>query len=213
MECNNIHTIAMSVASSGATTPSYAYTKRPLVLQWYPLRIFYPGPKKILRVKDFFDGQGIQNFVPMEWTITDDEKGRPCRKLVPAILNLIVIRAYEDQLTELKEEFPSDLCNVNYRHDHQRDGLRSAPIIVSDREMERFMSVVNDHEDSLTYINPAALEDKKGRDVRIVGGQFKGAEGVLMRIDNNRHVVVHLHGVCSVKLNHIPISNIRFIDN
>ena len=79
--------------------------------------------------------------------------------------------------------------------------------------MRRFMDVVNDHEDSLTYIAPEVLEGKRGRNVQIVDGQFKGAEGMLMRIDNNRHVVVQLHGLCSVKLNHIPISNIRFTDS
>ena len=72
------------------------------------------------------------------------------------------------------------------------------------------MGVVTDNEDSLTYIAPEILEGKKGRNVRVVAGQFKGAEGVLMRIDNNRHVVVQLHGLCTVKLNHIPIVNIRF---
>ena len=213
MERNNTHTITPVVVSSEATTHSFAHPQQHSALQWYPLRIYYPGPKKILRVKDFFDQQAIENFVPMEWTITDNEKGRPRRKLVPAVLNLIVIKAYDNQLFELKKQYASELCNVQYRRDQLRNGMWSAPITVSERDMRRFMDVVNDNEDSLTYIDPKVLEGKKGRTVRIIAGQFKGAEGVLMRIDNNRHVVVQLQGLCSVKLNHIPISNIRFTES
>lgn len=213
MERNNAHTITLAVASAEATTPSCALAPKPAPLHWYPLRVYYPGPQKILRVKDFFDAHDIQSFVPMEWTVVTSEKGKPRRKLVPAIFNLIIIRAHKDQLNELKQQYVDELRNVQYRRDQLLDGTWSAPIVVSDAEMNRFMNVVNDHEDSLTYIDPAALAAKKGRNVVIVAGQFKGAEGVLMRIDNNRHVVVHLHGVCSVKLNHIPISYIRFTDN
>ena len=213
MECYNTHTITPVVVSSEATTTSYAYGQKSPALHWYPLRVYYPGPKKILRVKEFFDKQGIENFLPMEWTITDNEKGKPHRKLVPAVINLIVIKAYDNQLSELKKEHADELYNVDYRRDRLHNGKRSAPITVPEREMRRFMDVVNDHEDSLTYIAPEVLEGKKGRNVQIVGGQFKGAEGILMRIDNNRHVVVQLQGLCSVKLNHVPIANIRFTDD
>lgn len=213
MECYNIHTITPVVVSSEATTTSYTFGPKTPALRWYPLRVYYPGPKKILRVKDFFDRQGIENFVPMEWTITNNEKGRPHRKLVPAIINLIVIKAYDKQLSELKKKYANELFNVQYRRDRLHNGTWSDPITVPEREMRRFMDVVTDNEDSLTYISTEALEGKRGRNVMIVGGQFKGAEGMLMRIDNNRHVVVQLQGLCSVKLNHIPISNIRFTDN
>lgn len=213
MERNNTHTITPVVASSEATTPPYAHALKHTVLKWYPLRVYYPGPKKILRVKEFFDRQGIENFLPMEWTIADNEKGRPHRKLVPAVINLIVIKAYHNQLTELKGQYTDELVNVQYRRDQLLNGTWSAPITVPEREMRRFMDVVTDNEDSLTYIDPQQLEGKKGRSVRVVAGQFKGAEGTLMRIDNNRHVVVQLQGLCSVKLNHIPISNIRFTDS
>ena len=213
MEREYIHTINPAVVSSEATTPPCTNTQPSPQLHWYPLRIYYPGPKKILRVKAFFDMMDIKNFVPMQWTVCNNEKGHPCRKLVPAVINLIVIYAYENQLTELKEKYVGQLTNVEYRHDQLHNGMWSAPIIVPDREMERFMEVVTDNEDSLTYITPKLLEGKKGRNVRVVAGQFKGAEGVLMRIDNNRHVVIQLHGLCSVKLNHIPIVNIRFTDS
>jgi len=211
MERNNVHTITPVVVSSEATTPSYVPGKRAPALQWYPLRVYYPGPKKILRVKQFFDSQGIENFLPMQWTVTSNEKGRPHRQLVPAVLNLIVIKAYDSQLNDLKAEHADELYNVQYRRDQLRDGTWSAPIVVPERDMMRFMDVVTDNEDSLTYIDPELLKGKKGRNVLIVAGQFKGAEGTLMRIDNNRHVVVQLQGLCSVKLNHIPIVNIRFI--
>lgn len=213
MERNNRHSINPAVASSEATTPSRINNEQALKLHWFPLRIYYPGPKKILWVKAFFDQQGINNFVPMQWVIRNNEKGNPSRRLVPAITNLIIIQAYEGQLTELKEKYTDELHNVEYRRDQLHNGKWSAPITVPDREMNRFMGVVTDNEDSLTYIDPEVLEGKKGRNVRVVAGQFKGAEGMLLRIDNNRHVVVQLHGLCSVKLNHIPIVNIRFTDS
>ena len=213
MERKNRHQIIPVVASSEATTPPRTNSEQAPKLHWYPLRVYYPGPKKILRVKAFFDRLDINNFVPMQWAIIKNENGNPSRKLIPAIVNLIVIQAYEGQLTELKEMYADELYNVEYRRDQLHNGKWSAPITVPDREMNSFMGVVTDNEDSLTYIDSDVLEGKKGRNVRVVAGQFKGAEGMLMRIDNNRHVVVQLHGLCSVKLNHIPIVNIRFTDS
>ena len=210
MERINRHTITPAVVSPEATTPLRTLSRPAPKQHWYPLRIYYPGPKKILRVKAFFDQLGIRNFVPMQWAVRNNEKGNPCRRLVPAVVNLIVIYAYEEQLTKLKQQYADELYNVEYRRDQLHSGRWSAPITVPDREMASFMGVVTDNEDSLTYIAPEILEGKKGRNVRVVAGQFKGAEGVLMRIDNNRHVVVQLHGLCTVKLNHIPIVNIRF---
>lgn len=63
----------------------------------------------------------------MQWVIRNNEKGNPSRRLVPAITNLIIIQAYEGQLTELKEKYTDELHNVEYRRDQLHNGKWSAP--------------------------------------------------------------------------------------
>lgn len=44
---------------------------------------------------------------------------------------------------------------------------------------------------------------RQGQHVRVTGGLYKGYEGYIQRIRKNRHVVVHLEGICLVVLPYI----------
>ncbi len=212
MERNNTYTTLQEVASHEATTPFRVISQAPSsVLEWYALRLYFSGPKKMLRVKEIIDNHGIENFMPTKYAIQENANGSPKRVLVPAVSDLIIIKAPADILYTLKAEHPGELQNLVYRRNLYRDGTWSSPIIVPDRDMREFMGAVSGHEDSLEYLDIKSLEGKTGRPVRIIAGQFKGVEGILMRVEQNRHVIVRLKDLICASLNHIPISMIQFL--
>ena len=212
MERDNRLATQQEVASHEATTPLCIFSQPPSsVLEWYALRLYFPGPRKMLRVKEIMDNHGIENFMPTKYAIQENGNGSSKRVLVPAISDLIIIKTPADALDRLKAEHPVELQNLAYRRDFYRDGSWSAPIKVSERDMREFMDVVSGNEDSLEFLDIKDLKGKTGRPVRIVAGQFKGVEGILMRVEQNRHVIIRLKDLICASLNHIPISNIQFI--
>ena len=211
MERNDRHIITKEVASHDATTPFCVSDQDTKKLEWYALRLYFPGPKKMLRVKEIMDKHGIESFMPTKYATQENGNGSTKRVLVPAISDLIIIKAPANALDRLKAEHPDELQNLAYRRDFYHDGSWGEPIRVSERDMREFMNVVSGNEDSLEFIDIKELEGKTGRPVRIIAGQFKGVEGILMRVEQNRHVIVRLKDLICASLNHIPISRIQFL--
>ncbi|MBR6945883.1 MAG: UpxY family transcription antiterminator [Prevotella sp.] len=56
--------------------------------EWFPMRVTY---HRELKMKQFLDELGIENFIPMHYEIINTKGGRK-RMLVPAIHNLIFVR-------------------------------------------------------------------------------------------------------------------------
>ena len=165
----------------------------------------------MMKVKEVMDSHGIESYLPMKYVRQENAKGTPRRAQVPAVCDLIIIKAPEGILDTLKAEHPDALQNLAYRRDYYRDGTYSAPVTVPEREMKLFMDAVIGHEDDLEFLDAKALKGKTGRPVLIISGQFKGVEGTLMRVEGNRHVVIRLKDLVCASLNHIPISSIQFL--
>jgi transcription antitermination factor NusG len=208
----NRYTTQQKVASHEATTPFRVISQAPSsALEWYALRLYFSGPKKMLRVKEIMDSHDIENFMPTKHVIQENENGSPKRVLVPAISDLIIIKAPADILYTLKAEHPGELQNLVYRRNLYRDGSWSSPIIVPDRDMREFMGAVSGHEDSLEYLDIKSLEGKTGRPVRIIAGQFKGVEGILKRVDKNRAMILPLANGVNMKITITHASDIEFL--
>ena len=199
------------VASYEATTPFRISKQSAPKLEWYAMRLYFPGPRKMFRVKEIMDSHGIKNFMPTKHVIQQSENGSPKRVLVPAISDLIIIKAPEDILDKLKAEHPEELQNLAYRRDLYHSGSWGEPIKIPDRDMNLFMDIVSGNEDNLEFLDIKDIEGKTGRPVRIIAGLFKGVEGILMRVEQNRHVVIKLQNLICASLNHIPISKIQFL--
>ena len=57
---------------------------------------------------------------------------------------------------------------------------------VPDGQMESFIRVADRYEDDLTYYQPGEIHLNKGDYVRIVGGDYNGATGMLLRVKGKR---------------------------
>lgn len=160
------------------------------VPDWYVLRVTY---SREMIVKKYCDTNSIINFVPMMYKIQEND-GIKSKKLVPAVHNLIFIKATRQFIHELKRRFP-----LRFLMDHEK----KHPITIPEKEMQHFISVASNYNEQIVYLTPDELKMKVGSKVRINSGIFKGVEGTLIRVRNNKRVVVQIKGLVIVATNYI----------
>jgi transcription antitermination factor NusG len=158
--------------------------------EWYALRVTY---NREMTVKEHCDANGTACFVPMTYKVYERD-GVGVKKLEPAVRNLIFIRSTRPLIHELKQQFP-----VRYIMDRGK----GVPITVPEKEMRHFITVAGNYDQQIVYLSPDELRMKTGSRVRILAGVFKGVEGTLVRVKNNRRVVVRIEGVVMVATHYI----------
>lgn len=168
---------------------------------WYALRVSY---SRELKLKDFLDAHDLETFIPMQYKRVEKD-GQQKRIRVPAVHNLVFVRAAYDQLCALRENPVRNLPFFILR-----DRATQKPLIIPDRQMHNFMLVAGAEEESLLYFSPDGIPFQKGRRVRVLSGPFAGAVGVMVRLRRDRRVVVEIPGVMAVATTFIHPSFLSF---
>ncbi len=167
---------------------------------WYAIRVTY---NRELKVKEELDARGIVNFVPMQYR-REERKGVMVNRLVPSVHNLIFINITPTGMREYRETTAMPIRYMMNRETHK-------PITVPDREMENFIKVAGTYKEDLIYLNPDPGDFSTGERVRIIGGDFAGAEGIFVRIKQDRRVLISIPGVVAVATAHIHLSMLEKI--
>ena len=167
---------------------------------WYAIRVTY---NRELKVKEDLDARNIPCFVPMQYR-REERNGVMVKRLVPSVHNLIFINLTPSEMREYKETTQLPIRYIMNR------GTRK-PIIVPDREMENFIKVAGTYNEKLIYLNPEPGDFSEGERVRIIGGDFEGAEGIFVRIKRDRRVLVSIPGVVAVATTHVHLSMLEKI--
>ncbi|MFI3315310.1 MAG: UpxY family transcription antiterminator [Rikenellaceae bacterium] len=159
---------------------------------WYAMKTTY---KRELKAKALLDAHQVENFIPMQRHIVvkNGKKQLVCK---PAINNLIFMRANGDVLQKMKSK-------ADFIHNRlMKDGNSLIPIIIPDGDMNQFITLTNNSLDKIQYLDLSSVVLSKGGRVRVIGGDFMGYEGVLMKIKGARdkRVVVSIEGVIAVAM-------------
>jgi hypothetical protein len=177
------------------------------VIRWYPMRVTY---HRELRIKEQLDALGVDNFVPMHYDLSDSSDGHR-KTLVPAIHNLIFVHESQQEITRLKM-FNKQCTHMQYMvHRPSVASDRSEIIVVPDVQMDNFIRVTSVMSDDLVYLKYTDFLDKVSQRVRVIDGNFTGAEGVIKRIKKDRVVVVLVKGVAAVAITHLPPSYLQLL--
>ena len=172
-------------------------------LSWFPMYVSYCQE---LKVRDALEKEGVKCFLPMV-----EKTARVGKKLVhsvePAIHNLIFVYSDRDQLRDLKM-FNRDCSYMQFMTIHPRSDAQSSVVItVPDHQMEQFIRAmsVEGAEEQRTYLPYSEYLGSEGKRVRFIRGAFKGVEGTIKRINNNRHLVIALPyvGALVISISHI----------
>ena len=90
-----------------------------------------------------------------------------------------------------------------------REGRR--PSIISDHEINMFRLITDTENEHLEYFEDLQ-KFHTGQRVRVIAGDFEGAEGTIVRIKKDRRLVVTITGVCAVATPHLPQEFLISID-
>ena len=174
---------------------------------WFPMRVTY---SRELKVKAELDRLGIESFIPMTYKVVDADTDNPCRKLVPAIRNLIFVRSTQERISHLKSS-NEVLEPLRYMIDNTAQQPHTI-MTVPDGQMENFMRVASKTDDSVMFLDDESVIGKEGKRVEIIGGAFVGVAGVIRRVKRCKRVVVEIEGVASVAIAFVPAGLLRVIE-
>lgn len=154
---------------------------------WYAIRVTF---NREMKVKDDLDLRGIECFIPMKY-VMGTRRGRRVKKLVPTIHNLIFFRIEPSAMKAYKAETKLPIRYI-------MNPATKKPVIVPDKEMQSFIAVAGTYDEQLVYITPKPGQFTRGDRVRILGGPFEGAEGILKRVKGDSRVVVSVQGLVAI---------------
>ena len=166
---------------------------------WFPMRVTY---QREMKVKAELDRLGIESFVPMTYKMVDADTDNPCRKLVPAIRNLIFLRSTQERISHLKSS-NEVLEPLRYMIDNTAEEAHTI-MTIPDKQMQNFMRVASKSDDSVMFLDDKSVVGKEGKRVEIIGGAFEGVTGVIRRVKRCKRVVVEIEGVASVAIAFVP---------
>lgn len=175
--------------------PELKVETQPELKVWYAIRVTF---KRELKVKEDLDARGIENFIPMKLTLVV-MRGRRVKRLVPSIHNLIFVHIEPSLMKEYKATTRMPIRYI-------MNPATKKPVVVPEHQMKNFLAVAGTNDEQLEYLEVIPDTFARGDRVRILGGPFEGAEGVLQRVKGNNRVIVTIEGVVAVATTHIHAS-------
>lgn len=167
--------------------------EKPTEKVWYAMRATYG---RNMSAKNAADNMHLTSYIPMRYTLVRGNGGERSRKLVPVIRDMIFIYATKEEIQEIKR-------HVAYLQYITRPvNNRNIPIIVPEREMQKFIDITMADNKSLIYLRPDELNLQEGAKVRIHGGEFDGYEGYFVKLKGkrNRRVVINIDCVIAIAI-------------
>ena len=159
---------------------------------WYVLRVTY---QRELIAKRRMDELGVESFVPTRSVRERGANGRVVVARRALVHNYIFVHATREVIDALKQR---ELPYLRYVMHTINDTY--TPMVVPEAQMRSFILVTGSEDERLMVVDCQAAELKAGTRVRVVGGIFAGAEGVLTKLSGlrDRRVVVRIDGVAAV---------------
>lgn len=175
---------------------------------WY---VLFAANGKVRKLKPYLEENKIEIFFP-EYYIERKIPGKNTTKKIlnPVISNLIFVRSSKIILDPILKEIKLRLNIVSDLY--YRDRGSKEIIIVPDMQMHNFIKVAGKTEEQIIYIPNEEVDLKKGTKVKVTGGVFRGAEGVLMRIKGDKRVVVSIPNLFAVATAYLPAQFIEIIE-
>lgn len=157
---------------------------------WYAMSAPY---RNELKAKRMLDELNAESFLPMCYRMVERD-GIKKRRYLPAVSNLLFVRATAEELSILKHKIPV----MQYKT--VQEGGKHVKIIVPDRDMEQFIRVCEDNERKLQFLYPDEVNLEKGTKIRVIGGPLDGIEGYFLRVkgSRNRKLIINIENFLSV---------------
>ena len=160
--------------------------------QWYVLRVTY---QREMIAKRRLDELSTESFVPTKLVRVTLQNGRKSLQRRALVHNYIFIHATRATIDQIKS---FELPYLRYVM-HTVNGVRQA-MVVPEAQMRSFMLVTGTEDERLMLLDAQSEQLTSGTRVRVTGGVFAGAEGLLVKVAGarERRVVVRIEGIAAV---------------
>lgn len=172
-------------------------------VEWYAIRVTYCREMKL---KDILNSRNIENYIPVQYKEVI-LNGKKKTVLQPVIRNLVFVRTSRKVLDAVKLDIEG-IIPIRYIYNK----ATKAPIVISEKEMRQFIAVSGMLDQQLIYVPLENCNLKRGERVRVLGGVFEGIEGEIVRIKNDRRILVSISGFMGVATGFIHPSLLQKID-
>ncbi len=166
-------------------------------VQWYVLRVTYQ--REMIAARRLAE-LGIEHFVPTCVVRAKLPNGRVSLQRRALVHNYIFVHSDRETINHIKT---FELAYLRYVM-HTVDSVYQ-PMVVPESQMRSFMLVTGTEDERLMLVQEQSVELKAGTRVRVTGGIFAGAEGILTKVAGarERRVVVRIEGLVAVATPHI----------
>lgn len=162
---------------------------------WYAMRVTYG---RELKIQASLEGR-FRTYVPKCYK-TIQRFGHRKYELTSSINNLLFIYGTEEDIKKLKKK--DKVMSECLRF--IKDSITEKAMIVKDKQMEDFIRVSSLPQEQLLHIDIEEGKSLHGKRVRIIEGELAGVEGIIMRIQGNKKVVVNIEQLLAVGITFIP---------
>ena len=170
-------------------------------VNWSPVRVMYGRAEAIKKEADEAD---VEYFYPMH-VVEKDTPGGLKYVEEPLVRSLIFLKTPPLKLQTLKARNNSSM--IPY-YDRQT----SKPLVVPEKQMERFIELCRMKDSGLQYLGDDDPKYHQGDRVRVIDGIFKGFEGHIKRIRHDRKLIVTIEGVAAFATRFIPPSMLEKVE-
>ena len=203
----NSHT-GVSIGSALSRTKPATGKRTEDTPHWYALRTTYGREKKAY---EYLVSKNIVAFLPTlkQVKLVDGKRITTEQSRIP---NLFFAYATEEQLK------PNVFDNVNlpflrfyYRHTRVANKVVKEPLIVPDHQMESFKIICTADSEDIIASTDEIERFKKGQQVRITDGKFKGVVGMVARYQSQQRVGIVIDGLLTVCTAYVPSAFLEVI--
>jgi len=158
---------------------------------WYAFHIYRNSRKQFISrlvadAQQYYVAEQVNTTLQFDYNVETTKK-----LLFPSI---VFVKCTAEYVEAIRSNQYSNVAPYTY------PGTKE-PAVISNREMEVFMFVLNTGSDQMDIVDEKIV---KGDKVRVTEGVFKGAEGHIVRIKGNRRFVVSINGIAAVATSYIP---------
>lgn len=193
-----------AISAQNGVSVRYAFNPNK---HWFVLRATH---NRALHAYKCFEDDGMEAYLPIK-VILKTVNGKRIKGTEPLLPNLLFVYANHEQLDNYLKKNP-ELFYLNYYYDHFKtlDNGKNPPLTIRYDDMINFINLTNIDNHHIRLVKPEQCHFKRGEEVRIISGQFKGIKGRVARVAGQQRVIVIIEGLCSVATAYIPSD---FIEN
>jgi transcription antitermination factor NusG len=176
---------------------------------WY---VLFAANGKAAKIQPCLKEASIEYFFPVYYKEKKIRGSERCERVsLPLLGNLIFVKSSRNVLDPVLKEVKSKF-SISYDLYYKDMGDKKI-IVVPENQMQNFIAVAGNDKEQVIYLSNEDVNLKKGVKVRIIGGIFAGVEGVFMRINGDKRLVVSIPNLFSVATAYIPSQFVQEIEN